>query len=271
MGHLDRRHGRVETFVAGLAAGAVGGLFHRVGGEHAEGHGDAGFSIRGGDAAGCFAGDVIDVRRIAFDHGSEADDGVGLCGTDRQRMGGNGKLPGTRHVDDVNLLQVSPVLLQGIEGAGQQRVRHEAVEAAYDDCEAESGRAQIAIEALMSVLAHLPVNTAFRFSRKALVPSRRSSDAAVNPKAIDSNRSPSSKPPLAPQSTDSMVNATASGPFEITFAAHCFAAASNSCCGTMALPSPMRCASAASIDSPESSNSSARPRPTSRGSRCVAP
>ncbi len=41
--HLDGSHRRVESFVARLRPGAIDRLFHRIGGEHSEGHGNATF------------------------------------------------------------------------------------------------------------------------------------------------------------------------------------------------------------------------------------
>ena len=66
--HLDRRHGGIETLVAVFAAGAVCGLFHGVGRQHAERHGHPGFRRRRRDSPGRFAGDIFEMRRVASDH-----------------------------------------------------------------------------------------------------------------------------------------------------------------------------------------------------------
>src|SRR5205823_4955593 len=124
----------------------------------------------------------------------------------------DGEFPGAGDAQNIHLFRIGAAACEGIERAGQQAVRNEAVEPADHDGKPESVRLQIAVESLVCVLAHRPRNTAFRFSRKALAPSRRSSDAAVTPKAMASNRRPASRPPSSPASTASIANATARGP-----------------------------------------------------------
>ena len=101
VGHLDGGHGGVEALVAALGAGAVDGLFQRVGGEHAEGDRHAGFHRDVGHALGGLGGHVIEMRRFAADHGAQADDGV-VAVLAGQFAGHQRHFPGAGNLDDVH-------------------------------------------------------------------------------------------------------------------------------------------------------------------------
>src|SRR5690606_38924042 len=76
--HLNRRQRRLFSLVPMLAAGAVFGLLDVVGGEHAEDHRFARDQVCLGDAVGYGLADIIEVRCLALDHTSEANDGVDI-------------------------------------------------------------------------------------------------------------------------------------------------------------------------------------------------
>src|SRR5215207_5671802 len=86
--HLGGGFGSVDTGVAVGAAGAVERLLLRVGGEHAEDDREVLTERDLLDAAGCFARDIIKVRRVAADDAAEADDGFETLRL-RQRLGGD--------------------------------------------------------------------------------------------------------------------------------------------------------------------------------------
>ncbi len=61
--HLDGAQGGVEPFVAGLGPGPLDGLFHGVGGQDPENHGQPRFESDRGDPLGNLGADVIEMRR----------------------------------------------------------------------------------------------------------------------------------------------------------------------------------------------------------------
>src|SRR5690606_33863593 len=76
--HLNRRQRCLFSLVPMLAAGAVFGLLDVVGGGHAEDHRFARDQVCLGDAVGYGLADIIEVRCLALDHTSEANDGVDI-------------------------------------------------------------------------------------------------------------------------------------------------------------------------------------------------
>src|SRR5512141_2732980 len=71
--HLHPRHRGVPPLVPVLAAGTIHRLLERVGREHAEDHRDTGRLRPLADAERGLLGHVVEVRRLAPDHGAEAD------------------------------------------------------------------------------------------------------------------------------------------------------------------------------------------------------
>lgn len=137
VGHFDGAVGGFGALVAHLAAGAVEGLFHGVGGEDAVHDGDAGFAGGAGEALGVFASDVIKVGRIAADDAAETDDGV-EAGRTGEVSDEDRHFPCARHAKDLDMVAGGAGAGEGFEGAGEQTVCDEVVEAAHHDRDAEA-------------------------------------------------------------------------------------------------------------------------------------
>lgn len=78
--HLNRRKSGFVAFIADLPASAVQSLIHGFAGDHAEGHGDAGFPRDTHDASCDLAVDIFVMAGGALDHSSQADHGTVLTG-----------------------------------------------------------------------------------------------------------------------------------------------------------------------------------------------
>jgi len=59
-----------------LTAGPIHRLLHGIGGQHAEGDGNAGFERDARKSRGALAGHVVEMRRLTADHGAERDQRV---------------------------------------------------------------------------------------------------------------------------------------------------------------------------------------------------
>ena len=75
---LDSRHRGVEPLVPGFDSRTVNRLFERIGGDDAVEDGNARLHRRVRDAFRDLARNVLEVRRLAADDGSQTDDGVEL-------------------------------------------------------------------------------------------------------------------------------------------------------------------------------------------------
>lgn len=138
VGHFDSGMGGFSALVAHFAAGAVQGLFHGVGGEDTVGDGDAGFAADAGEAFGVFAGDVIKVRGIAPDDATEGDDGVAVAAAG-EFASEDGHFPSAGDTVDGEVVLGEAGAAQGIEGAFEETVSHEAVEAAHHHGHTQAG------------------------------------------------------------------------------------------------------------------------------------
>ena len=68
---LDCRHRRIESFVAGLRAGAIDGLFEIVCRHYSKSYGEVCFKRNLGDTFEHFRGDVLVVRSLSANHDAE--------------------------------------------------------------------------------------------------------------------------------------------------------------------------------------------------------
>ena len=94
-----------------LAAGAIGGLFDGVDGQHTERCRDTGCGVHRRDALGGLAGDVLEVRGIAADHGAEADHRVNPA-VRRELARGDRNLEGAGDPHHVDVTVADPSLSQ---------------------------------------------------------------------------------------------------------------------------------------------------------------
>ena len=100
---LERGDRRIGALVAGLGAGALDRLLDGVRRQHAERDRHAGVLRDAREAAGAFAGDVVEVRRRALDHGAERDDGV-VALAQRQLARDQRQVERARRAHDLDLL-----------------------------------------------------------------------------------------------------------------------------------------------------------------------
>src|SRR5581483_5262937 len=114
-----------------------------------------------------------------------------------------------------------------------------------------------------------PLNSGFRLSRNARVPSRMSSVDATRPNSVASYWHASANGISAPLLTALMMYFIAIGALAASCAASARTAVISSAAGTTRLTRPMRSASSAVIGAPVRISSIARPRPTRRDSRRV--
>ena len=141
--HLDCGHRCFESFVARLQPCAIDGLLQVVTGEHAPAMRDAGV-LRGlSDAARDFFRNVFVVRSLPTQQATERDDGIHLAGL-RQRTGGARDLECTRNAHDKNVFIFRSGAVQTIEGAGEQALGDELIEARDHDAEAQPVRVHLA-------------------------------------------------------------------------------------------------------------------------------
>ena len=75
----------------------VDGLLDRIGGQYAKRDGDARFRLHLRQTTGGMAGDVVEVGRVAANHGAQCDDGVVLLRI-RQGLYRDRQFPRSRHV-----------------------------------------------------------------------------------------------------------------------------------------------------------------------------
>ena len=100
-GHFHRRFGGSFAGVAVFAAAAVPCLFFVVGGQDAEDDRQHFLARDGGDSAGPFAGDKIEMRRFAADHRAQTDDrgespGLSQCLGGQRQFEGAGEAMDSR-------------------------------------------------------------------------------------------------------------------------------------------------------------------------------
>ena len=125
------------------AAGAIGRLLDRVDGEHAERGRDTGRGVHRCDAIGRAAGDVVEVRRVAPDHGTETDDRVDvaeLCELSRRDR----NLERAGHPHDVDVAVRDTALAKCCYRAVQQARGDDVVEARDHDADPHAGRVEAA-------------------------------------------------------------------------------------------------------------------------------
>src|SRR5207244_1157723 len=173
-------------------------------------------------------GDVLEVHRLPLDQTSEADDCVETARLGRP-LRRQRNLEGAGDVDDINLVIADRRGRERLARAGQQSRRHLFIEAGDDNGEAQAGSglrtgdfhgfpcARTVDPRLQSRLvpgAYRPLNSGFRFSRKALVPSRMSSVDATSPNNVASRNCPLSKETSRPRLTASMMYCIAIGAFD---------------------------------------------------------
>jgi hypothetical protein len=106
------------------------------------------------DAAGAFAGDVIEMRCLAADHRAQRDDAhrSGRDSASLRATMGISNAPGTRTISICFSLHA--VALQRIESAAQQRFDHEIVEARRDHDESQIASQQFSLNYLRLIIGH---------------------------------------------------------------------------------------------------------------------
>jgi len=130
--HVDGRHRRVETLVTTLGAGAVDRLLQRVGGQHSERHRNPGLRCDVGDPFGRFPRYVVEVWRLAPDHGAQRHQArvrTRVCRGRRSR----GKLERSWHPYHVNLFPGQSGFAAAGEGTFEQSLGDQLVVAAHQD------------------------------------------------------------------------------------------------------------------------------------------
>ena len=106
-----------------------------VAGEQAEADRHVELGARVGEPARRFAGDVVEVRRVAANHGADGDERVVALGRE-QAARRDRQLPRARHPDDVDVVDRDAVPHERVERAVDQRLDDVSIEAAGDDGEA---------------------------------------------------------------------------------------------------------------------------------------
>ena len=155
--------------------------------------------------------------------------------------------------------------------AAEQALGDEAVEAADDDGELQTLAAESCPSMILLDMIHFPANAGRRFSRNARVPSRSIFGGGGEAERRGFEAQAFFEPAFEPHIDGLHHQRQRHRPVRQHLAQPLAAELEQLAASTTWFTSPMRCASAASIGSPDSSISSARPRPTSRGSRCVPP
>ena len=102
-------------------------LLDRVDRQHAAHDRHPGLEGDVAEALHARAGDVVEVRGGAPDHGAEGNDGL-MAAAGRERLGGDGQLERTRHAHDVDRIVRNPVPTQDVERALHELLDDEAVE-----------------------------------------------------------------------------------------------------------------------------------------------
>src|SRR5207245_1551756 len=101
IGHLDRRDSSVISSIDSSYCGACVCLLFGLGGQHAEDDRQAIVIGHPRNPAADLGADVLEVRRLSADHGTETDDGVISTGTRQSgRDQGNLERPGDEHLVD---------------------------------------------------------------------------------------------------------------------------------------------------------------------------
>ena len=136
---------RVRALVARLAAGPIDRLLHRVGGQHAECDGHARFERDAREPGGALAGDIVEMRRLAADHGAERDQRL-VAARQREFARDHGHVEGARNAHDLDLLVRRPMALERIQRAPQQRLDHEIVEPRDHQGEAQIAHEELAFD-----------------------------------------------------------------------------------------------------------------------------
>ena len=153
--------------------------------------------------------DVFEVRRLAADHAAEADDRVEAPGLGRARAP-----PAEARTRPAPRTPRRPSAPRPPPSAPPARASRSAVgdrlvEARHDEREAEAGGAGKRRRRRRGISvthgATVPLNSALRFSRKALVPSRMSSVLDTRPNSVASNTCASGNGISSPLLTASMM------------------------------------------------------------------
>src|SRR5262249_58182373 len=155
VGHLDGGQGRFESLVPAFRPGPINRLLEGVAGEYSENGRDAAFHPGLRDAFGCFLRDIVIMRCLAADHGSQADHGV-IAAAAAEFARDHRDLAGTRHAHHFYTLRRAAGALETVDGAGQQALGDEAVEPADDDGEFQAGGDQVAFHNSNLVIHKLP-------------------------------------------------------------------------------------------------------------------
>ncbi len=137
MHHLYRTDCRFSTFVAHDPVGAIKRLLHGVGRKDPIEDGDSAIRRYRRQAAGVFASDVVKVWGISPNDATEADDSVCLAEF-RQRCGNDWHFPGSRDLDDLQIVRARPGPSKSIEGTREQAVCDEIVESAHHNRDTEA-------------------------------------------------------------------------------------------------------------------------------------
>src|SRR6185503_671566 len=128
-------------------------------------------------------GDVLEVRRLAADQAAEADERVELAALGGMLRGHRDfERAGDAHDRDVAGRDAGRG--ERRQGAGLQAVGDEVVVFRHHEREPEPRRAPCPLNRVHA--RYFPWNSALRFSRNALVPSRMSSVEATRPKSVAS-------------------------------------------------------------------------------------
>lgn len=142
MHHFDCTDCRFSTFVAHDPVGAIERLLHGVGRKDPIEDGDSAIRCYCRQAAGIFASDKIKVWGISPNDTTEADDGVCLAEFS-QRCSNDRHFPGSRDLDDLQIVCACPGPSKSIEGTREQTVCDEIVESTHHNRDTEAlGRAR---------------------------------------------------------------------------------------------------------------------------------
>ena len=115
--HLEAADGAFHALVAVLAAGALLGLLHILGGQHAEDGGLAVFQAYFHNAVGDSLRDELEMAGLALDDAADADDRVHVVTVRHHHIGAGGEFIAARHIFHKDVLRGDALLDQGFAGS----------------------------------------------------------------------------------------------------------------------------------------------------------
>ncbi len=157
-----------------------------LGGEHAEGDRHAGLVRDARKAGGALAGDIVEVRGLAADHGAERDHGVVAAGCGDAPHHGR-QVVGARHADQLEAGLQRAARDQRLHRAGDEALDDVFVEARRDERYAQVADPQVALDNANRVHA-ASISGAGALTPRNSVTSRPNAEMPCSWRGADSTR-----------------------------------------------------------------------------------